>query len=176
MMAYAHARGYLVRYMVMFPTMFFGDAPYWLKLTAYLFALGPLLGAAALARRREQKRGPVILPTFIESLARSHADIPKRILAADLPGIVGVLAAGELRACHFLVSERNGVTSVVVVSRWWPYRVRKLEHFSDASAWRHWAKSVDARVLPGGAYAGAVFQRYFENHREIFDDYDGDRV
>ena len=169
LISYAYHRGYFARYLILFPITFVGEEPYWLKLLAYLVASVGLLAVAAVGRRREQKAGKVLRPTYSESLARSHADIPKRIGTVDVPGVFGVVAAGPLRGGHFLLWEYGAEASVMVVSRWWPHRVRYMQEFGRTSEWRRWAACVDARVLPTGPYTQAVFRKYFEGPFEALD-------
>ncbi|WP_309065444.1 hypothetical protein [Microbacterium sp.] len=142
-----------------------------MRLSIYLSISLPLLAVVGLLRSSDV-RHERIDPTFSESLARSSLAIPKRFQDGD--GILGIIGGGEARGCHFIAWEYEGNVSVMVVARWWPYRVRDLKDFSRVSEWRRWAETVDARVLEDGPYAGAVFAKYFEENFKILDDREHD--
>lgn len=162
---YAFEANLGVPYLLAFPLVFLTPAPLWFSIPVYLAMAFPLLAIASALRRAESKRG-YVRASAMESKLRGLANVPKSIGSQGRPSLIGVFAGGTFDDCHFIVSNADGNIQLLVVSRWWPHRPRASVPFDSIANWRQWAREQEARFLVEGAYADAVYSKYFAANLE----------
>lgn len=150
-----------VPYLLCFPLAFLAPGPLVLSLAIWLLIAVPLLAIAAALRRRDRQR-EVIRPNVVDSLNKGLAQIPKKMGTPDRPSLIGIAQKAPYFHCHLLAAEVGSEVHVIVVSRWWPWRVRAQLVFESLAKWRKWAECFKVRCIPEGRYADAVYRRYFE--------------
>lgn len=172
---YAFQANIGVPYLLSFALVFLAPGPFYVRLGIYIFMAIPLLAIAAVLRRYERRR-KIVRATVYETLRRAHAHVPSRVGTEERPSLIGICDERPFVHCHFLAATVGHEVHVLVVSRWWPYRLREVLRFDSVGGWRAWAREHRVRVLPEGKYSDAVYRRYFERSVDAWDAFSQPRV
>ena len=75
---------------------------------------------------------------------------------------LGMFVSGPYRRCHFACGiDESGEVWLLVASRWWPHRIRRIE-CADARQLRELFERWRGRCLPLGPYSDALAKVVFE--------------